>query len=66
MLSVHDYMHTKLPISFKDYFIKTANPNSRKSSNLFRHRPRTRFLDSYTPVDRPCSNPLWPDCVTTH
>ena len=42
-LFVHDYKHNKLPISFNDYFSKTANPNSRKSANLFRHRPRTKF-----------------------
>ena len=42
-LFVHDYMHNKLPISFNDSFTKTANPNSRQSSNLFRHRPRTKF-----------------------
>ena len=102
-LFVHDYMHNKLPISFNDSFTKTAIPNSRQSSNLFRHRPRTKFssrlpkhkfpviwnslshdhhsitsrnifkktlkrsfLDNYTPVDHPCSNPLCPDCVTTH
>ena len=85
-----------------DSFTKTANPNSRQSSNLFRHIPHTKFssrlpkhkfpviwnslshdhhsiasqnifkktlkrsfLDNYTPVDHPCSNPLCPDCVTT-
>ena len=42
-LFVHDYMHNKLPISFNDSFTKTANPNSRQSSNLFKHRPRTKF-----------------------
>ena len=42
-LFVHDYMPNKLPISFNDSFTKTANPNSRQSSNLFRHRPRTTF-----------------------
>ena len=42
-LFVHDYMHNKLPISFNDSFTKTANPNSRQSSNFFRHRPRTKF-----------------------